>query len=134
MNYEDMDMFNSNHDFSESLPQQSNSVASSSEKNRGKKPYASKTGKDTKMMKELTDNLKYVFDQHGKRLDAIAQAMVNTREEKRVDDKLSELGFTNDEIISIALKFATSPQLEKAFWSLGDDSLKSGFARAILHS
>ncbi|MED6196183.1 hypothetical protein PIB30_044996 [Stylosanthes scabra] len=106
MDNEDMDMFNSYHDFR----------------------------KDTKMMKELTDTLKYVFDQHGKHLDAFAQAMVNTCEEKKVDDKLSELDFTNDEIISVALKFATNPQLEKAFWSLGDDSLKSGFARAILHS
>ncbi|XLT12742.1 hypothetical protein HN51_058432, partial [Arachis hypogaea] len=54
----DMDMFNSNHDFSESLLQQSNSVASSSEKKQGKKPYSSKGAKDTKMMKELTDTLK----------------------------------------------------------------------------
>ncbi|MED6158067.1 hypothetical protein PIB30_029261 [Stylosanthes scabra] len=53
------------------------------EEKQGKKPYSPKTGKDTKMMKELTDTLKYVFDQHGKRLDAFAQAMVNTREEKR---------------------------------------------------
>ncbi|MED6131049.1 hypothetical protein PIB30_116816 [Stylosanthes scabra] len=133
MDYEDMEMFNSNHDFSESLPQQSHSVASSSEKKQGKKPYTSKLGKDTKMIKELTNTLKHVFDQHGKRLDAVAQAMMNTSEKKKVDDMLSELGFTNDEIISVAIKFATNPQLEKTFWSLGD-GLKSGFARAILHT
>ncbi|XLS98444.1 hypothetical protein HN51_041179, partial [Arachis hypogaea] len=60
---EDMDMFNSNHDFSESVLQQSNFVASSSEKKQGKKPYSFKEAKDTKMMKELTDTLKYVFNQ-----------------------------------------------------------------------
>ncbi|XLR47259.1 hypothetical protein S83_031919 [Arachis hypogaea] len=128
-----MDIFNSNQDFNESLLQQSNSVSSSSEKKQGKKPYASKRANDTKMMKELTDTLKYVFDQQGKRLDAFAQVMVKTREEKKVGDMLSELGFTDDEIISVALKFSINPQLEKTFWSLGD-SQKTGFVRAILHS
>ncbi|QHO22843.1 Myb/SANT-like domain-containing protein [Arachis hypogaea] len=112
---EDMDMFNSNHDFSESLLQQSNSVASSSEKKQGKKPYSSKAAKDTKMMKELTDTLKYVFDQQEKHLDAFAQAMVKTREDKKVGDMLSKLGFTDDEIIFVALKFSINPQLEKTF-------------------
>ncbi|QHO20004.1 Myb/SANT-like domain-containing protein [Arachis hypogaea] len=130
---EDMDMFNSNHDFSESLLQQSNYVSSSSEKKEGKKPYASKGAKDTKMMKELTDTLKYVFDQQGKHFDAFAQAMVKTQKEKKVGDMLSELGFTDDEIISVALKFSINPQLEKTFWSLGD-SQKTGFVRAILHT
>ncbi|XLR08597.1 hypothetical protein S83_036535 [Arachis hypogaea] len=56
-------MFNSNHDFSESLPQQFNYVASSSERKQGKKSHSSKATKDTNMMKELTETLKYVFDQ-----------------------------------------------------------------------
>nr|XP_029145622.1 uncharacterized protein LOC114924621 [Arachis hypogaea] len=133
MDDEEFFMFNSTHDFSESLPQQSNSVASSSEKKQGKKPHSSKVTKDTNMMKELTETLKYVFDQHGKRLDAFAQAMINTHEEKKVGDMLSELGFTDDEIISTALKFSTNPQLEKTFWSLGHTQ-KAGFARAILYS
>ncbi|QHN97526.1 uncharacterized protein DS421_18g628100 [Arachis hypogaea] len=47
------------------------------------------------------------------------KAMINTHEEKKVGDMLSKLGFTYDEIISIALKFSTNPQLEKTFWSLG---------------
>ncbi|XLR46791.1 hypothetical protein S83_031451 [Arachis hypogaea] len=68
-----------------------------------------------------------------KRLDAFAQAMINTHEEKKIGDMLSELGFTDDEIISIALKFSTNPQLEKTFWSLGHNK-KVEFARAILHS
>ncbi|XLR03712.1 hypothetical protein HN51_058540, partial [Arachis hypogaea] len=59
----------------ESLLQQSNFVASSSKKKQGKKPYSSKAAKDTKMMKELTDMLKYVFVQQEKHLDAFAQAM-----------------------------------------------------------
>ncbi|XLT61740.1 hypothetical protein HN873_018264 [Arachis hypogaea] len=125
-------MFNSNHNFSEFLPQQSNFVASSSERKQEKKPHSSKATKDTNMMKELTKTLKYVFDQHGKRLDAFALAMINTHEEKKVGDMLSELGFTYDEIISIALKFSTNPQLEKTFWSLGYNQ-KAGFARAILN-
>ncbi|QHO45866.1 Myb/SANT-like domain-containing protein [Arachis hypogaea] len=117
----------------EFLPQQSNFVASSSERKQEKKPHSSKATKDTNMMKELTKTLKYVFDQHGKRLDAFALAMINTHEEKKVGDMLSELGFTYDEIISIALKFSTNPQLEKTFWSLGYNQ-KAGFARAILYS
>ncbi|XLT65894.1 hypothetical protein HN873_022333 [Arachis hypogaea] len=133
MDEEDTDIFNSNHDCSESLLQQPNSVASSSGKKQGKKPSSFKAAKDTKMIKELTDTLKYVFDQQGKRLDAFAQAMVNTREEKKAGDILSELGFTDDEVISIALKFSTNPQLEKMFWSLGN-SQKAGFIRAILHT
>ncbi|RYQ92221.1 hypothetical protein Ahy_B09g098400 isoform A [Arachis hypogaea] len=72
MDDEEFFMFNSTQDFSESLPQQSNSVASSSERKQGKKPHSSKATKDTNMMKELTETLKYVFDQHGKRLDAFA--------------------------------------------------------------
>ncbi|XLS48214.1 hypothetical protein HN51_022572, partial [Arachis hypogaea] len=133
MDEEDTDFFNSNHDCSESLLQQSNSVASSSGKKQGKKPSSFKAAKDTKIMKELTDTLKYVFDQQGKRLDAFAQAMVNTREEKKTGDILSELGFTDDEVISIALKFSTNPQLEKMFCSLGN-SQKTEFIRAILHT
>ncbi|QHN75402.1 Myb/SANT-like domain-containing protein [Arachis hypogaea] len=116
---EDTDIFNSNHDCSESLLQQSNFVASSSGKKQGKKPSSFKAAKDTKIMKELTDTLKYVFDQQGKRLDAFAQAMVNTREEKKAGDVLSELGFTDDEVISIALKFSTNPQLEKNVLVIG---------------
>ncbi|QHN93408.1 hypothetical protein HN873_060661 [Arachis hypogaea] len=54
-----------------------------------------------------------------KRLDAFAQAMINTHEEKKVGDMLSELDFIDDKIISIALKFSTNSQLEKTFWSLG---------------
>ncbi|QHO07588.1 Myb/SANT-like domain-containing protein [Arachis hypogaea] len=130
---EEFFMFNSNHDFSESLPQQSNYVGSSSKRKQEKKPHSSKATKDTNMMKELTKTLKYVFDQQGKRLDAFAQAMINTHEEKRIGDMLSELGFTDDKIISIALKFSTNLQLEKTFWSLGHNQ-KAGFARAILHS
>ncbi|QHO52383.1 Myb/SANT-like domain-containing protein [Arachis hypogaea] len=112
---EDIDMFNSNHDFSESLLQQLNFVASSSEKKQRKKLYSSKAAKDTKMMKELTDTLKYVFDQQGKSLDAFAQVMVKTHEEKKVGDILSELRFTDDEIISVTLKFSINPQLKKTF-------------------
>ncbi|XLR47044.1 hypothetical protein HN51_031126, partial [Arachis hypogaea] len=81
----------------ESLLQQSNYVASSSEKKQEKKPYSSKAAKDTNMMNDLADTLKYVFDQWEKCLDAFAQAMVNTREEKKAGDILNELGFTDDE-------------------------------------
>ncbi|QHO00910.1 uncharacterized protein DS421_13g410390 [Arachis hypogaea] len=73
---EDTDIFNSNHDCSESLLQQLNSVASSSGKKQGKKPSSFNAAKDTKMMKGLTDTLKYVFDQQETRLDAFAQAMI----------------------------------------------------------
>ncbi|XLT50858.1 hypothetical protein S245_043975, partial [Arachis hypogaea] len=88
---EDTDIFNSNHDCSESLLQQLNSVASSSGKKQGKKPSSFNAAKDTKMMKGLTDTLKYVFDQQETRLDAFAQAMVNTREEKRLVIYLANL-------------------------------------------
>ncbi|KAL4328626.1 hypothetical protein AHAS_Ahas13G0218900 [Arachis hypogaea] len=76
---------------SESLLQQLNSVASSSGKKQGKKPSSFNAAKDTKMMKGLTDTLKYVFDQQETRLDAFAQAMVNTREEKRLVIYLANL-------------------------------------------
>ncbi|XLR07066.1 hypothetical protein S83_035004, partial [Arachis hypogaea] len=56
----------------------------------------------------------------GKHLDAFAQAMVNTHEEKKASDILSELGFIDNEVISIALKFSTNSQLEKTFSSLGN--------------
>ncbi|QHN91740.1 Myb/SANT-like domain-containing protein [Arachis hypogaea] len=72
MDEEDMDIFNSNHDCNESLLQQSNFVASSSGKKQGKKLSSFKAAKDTKMIKELTDTLKYVFNQQEKRLDAFA--------------------------------------------------------------
>ncbi|XLR52059.1 hypothetical protein S83_002731 [Arachis hypogaea] len=126
-------MFNSNHDFSESLPQKYNSVASSSDRKQEKKPHSSKATKDTNMMKELTETLKYVFDQQRKCLDAFSQAMINTHEEKKVGDMLSVLGFTDDEIILIAFNFSINPQLEKTFWSLGHNQ-KARFARAILYS
>ncbi|XLS77452.1 hypothetical protein HN51_061677, partial [Arachis hypogaea] len=83
MDDEEFFMFNSNYDFSESLPQQSNSMASFSERKQGKKPHPSKATKDTNMMKELTETLKYVFDQQGKRLDAFAQTMINTYMKKK---------------------------------------------------
>ncbi|QHO07103.1 Myb/SANT-like domain-containing protein [Arachis hypogaea] len=96
MDDEELFMFNSNHDFSESLFQQSNFVASSSERKQGKKPYSSKATKDTNMMKELTETLKHVFDQQKNHLDAFAQPMINTHEEKMVGDMLSETGITDD--------------------------------------
>ncbi|XLS45920.1 hypothetical protein HN51_002785, partial [Arachis hypogaea] len=117
----------------ESLPQKYNSVASSSDRKQEKKPHSSKATKDTNMMKELTETLKYVFDQQRKCLDAFSQAMINTHEEKKVGDMLSVLGFTDDEIILIAFNFSINPQLEKTFWSLGHNQ-KARFARAILYS
>ncbi|MED6199846.1 hypothetical protein PIB30_116725 [Stylosanthes scabra] len=83
MDDEDIAMFNSNPEFTESLLQQDNSVASSSERKQGKKASSSKSSKEVKMMKELTDTLKYVFDEHGKRLDVFTQVMANTRKEKK---------------------------------------------------
>ncbi|MED6176362.1 hypothetical protein PIB30_087480 [Stylosanthes scabra] len=128
MDDEDIAMFNSSPEFTESLLQQDNSVASSSEKNQGKKTSSSKSTNEVKMMRELTDTLKYVFDEQGKLLDAFAQAMANTRKEKKIGDVLSELGFTYAEIVSCVVKFSADPQLEKAFLSLGD-SQKAGFVR-----
>ncbi|MED6107838.1 hypothetical protein PIB30_118470 [Stylosanthes scabra] len=131
MDDEDIAMFNSSPEFTESLLQQDYFVASSSERKQGKKASSSKSTKEVKMMKELTDTLKYVFDEHGKRLDAFTQVMANTRKEKKTGDVLSELSFTYAEIVKCALKFAADPQLEKAFLSLGD-SQKAGFVREFV--
>ncbi|MED6219865.1 hypothetical protein PIB30_039715 [Stylosanthes scabra] len=60
MHKDDMAMFNTNPDFSESPLEQSNYMASYCERNKVKKSSSSKAAKDAKIFKDLIETLKFI--------------------------------------------------------------------------
>ncbi|XLR44718.1 hypothetical protein S83_029378 [Arachis hypogaea] len=66
-----------------------------------------------------------------KNVQLIADAVVGVNERWKVGEKLTQLGFGDDEVVRVILKFAESPNVYAHFWGLSDSQM-IGLMRSII--
>ncbi|QHO44721.1 Myb/SANT-like domain-containing protein [Arachis hypogaea] len=66
-----------------------------------------------------------------KNAQLIADAIVGVNEKWKVGEKLTQLGFGDDEVVRAILKFAESPNVYAHFWGLSDSQM-IGLVRSII--
>ncbi|MED6213756.1 hypothetical protein PIB30_096361 [Stylosanthes scabra] len=81
------------------------------------------TGKKRKQMdilEKMTENVRHSTDAQAKHVQILADTMVGVNEKYNIGEKLDQLGFSEDEVVQVVMKFSDNPNLCSHFWSLTD--------------
>ncbi|XLS97650.1 hypothetical protein HN51_040385, partial [Arachis hypogaea] len=91
-----------------------------------------KKWKQNDILERMVEQVQFSTSEQGRNAQVLADAISGVNEKFMVSEKLEQLGFDNDEVVQVAVKFANNAQMEKVFWGL-KDSEKSGYVRSILN-
>ncbi|RYR08144.1 hypothetical protein Ahy_B05g075701 [Arachis hypogaea] len=81
--------------------------------------------------RKQADVLERMADHIQKNVQLIADSIVGVNEKFKVGEKLTQLGFGDDEVMRAILKFAESPNVYAHFWGLTDSQM-IGLVRSII--
>ncbi|RYR67906.1 hypothetical protein Ahy_A03g014365 [Arachis hypogaea] len=87
--------------------------------------HSGKKQKQNDILERMVEQVQLFTAKQGRNAQVLADAISG------VNEKFM-LGFDNDEVVQVAVKFANNAQMEKVFWGL-KDSQKSGYVRSILN-
>ncbi|QHO09041.1 Dual specificity phosphatase domain protein [Arachis hypogaea] len=94
--------------------------------------HSGKKRKQNDILERMVNQVQFSTAEQGRNAQVLADAISEVNEKFMVGEKLEQLGFDNDEVVQVAVKFANNAQMEKVFWDL-KDSQKSGYMRSILN-
>ncbi|KAL4299791.1 hypothetical protein AHAS_Ahas17G0136200 [Arachis hypogaea] len=94
--------------------------------------HSGKKRKQNDILERMVEQVQFSTAVHGKHVQVLADVISGANEKFMVSEKLEQLGFDNDEVLQVAVKFANNTQMEKVFWGL-TDSQKSGYVQSILN-
>ncbi|XLT49628.1 uncharacterized protein LOC107632251 isoform X2 [Arachis ipaensis] len=94
--------------------------------------HSGKKRKQNDILERMVEQVQFSTAEQGRNAQVLADAISGVNEKFMVGEKLEQLGFDNDEVVQVAVKFANNAQMEKVFWGL-KDSQKSGYVRSILN-
>ncbi|RYQ97800.1 hypothetical protein Ahy_B08g093877 [Arachis hypogaea] len=94
--------------------------------------HSEKKWKQNDILERMVEQVQFSTAEQGRNAQVLADAISGVNEKFMVGEKLEQLGFDNDEVVQVAVKFANNAQMEKVFWGL-KDSQKSGYVRSILN-
>ncbi|RYQ85917.1 hypothetical protein Ahy_B10g105557 [Arachis hypogaea] len=85
-----------------------------SKRNSGKKQ------KQNDILERMAEHVQFLTAAQGKNVQVLVDAISGVNEKFKISEKLEQLGFSDDEVVQVVLKFSDNPQLEKSFWDLTD--------------
>ncbi|XP_020973233.1 uncharacterized protein LOC110269703 [Arachis ipaensis] len=94
--------------------------------------HSGKKQKQNDILERMVEQVQFLTAEQGRNAQVLADVISGVNEKFMVGEKLEQLGFDNDEVVQVAVKFANNAQMEKVFWGL-KDSQKSGYVRSILN-
>ncbi|XLR09080.1 hypothetical protein S83_037018 [Arachis hypogaea] len=94
--------------------------------------HSGKKRKQNDILERMVEQVQFSTAEQGRNAQVLADAISGVNEKFMVGEKLEQLGFDNDEVVQVAVKFANNAQMEKVFWGL-KDSQKNGYVRSILN-
>ncbi|XLR05044.1 hypothetical protein S83_071242 [Arachis hypogaea] len=87
--------------------------------------------KQLDVLERMADHIQQFSADQRKNAQLIADAIVGVNEKWKVGEKLTQLGFGDDEVVRTILKFAESPNMYAHFWGLSDSQM-IGLVRSII--
>ncbi|QHO50758.1 hypothetical protein S83_002484 [Arachis hypogaea] len=87
--------------------------------------------KQLDVLERMADHIQQSSADQRKNAQLIADAIVGVNEKWKVGEKLTQLGFGDDEVVRAILKFAESPNVYAHFWGLSDSQM-IGLVRSII--
>ncbi|XP_057745893.1 uncharacterized protein LOC130964902 [Arachis stenosperma] len=87
--------------------------------------------KQVDVLERMADQIQQSSADQRKNAQLIADAIVGVNEKWKVGEKLTQLGFGDDEVVRAILKFAESPNVYAHFWGLSDSQMIA-FVRSII--
>ncbi|MED6191287.1 hypothetical protein PIB30_114763 [Stylosanthes scabra] len=79
----------------------------------------------------MATNVQLSTEAQGKHVQILADAISGVNDKLKLGEKLESLGFGNDEVVQVVLKFSENPNLCSHFWGL-TDAQRSSLIQAIL--
>ncbi|QHO49603.1 hypothetical protein HN51_001498 [Arachis hypogaea] len=87
--------------------------------------------KQLDVLERMANHIQQSSADQRKNAQLIADAIVGVNEKWKVGEKLTQLGFGDDEVVRAILKFAKSPNVYAHFWGLSDSQMIS-LVRSII--
>ncbi|XLT82537.1 hypothetical protein HN873_004290, partial [Arachis hypogaea] len=87
--------------------------------------------KQVDILERMADQIQQSSADQRKNAQLIADAIVGVNERWKVGEKLTQLGFGDDEVVRAILKFAESPNVYAHVWGLSDSQM-IGLVRSII--
>ncbi|QHO58953.1 uncharacterized protein LOC110279469 [Arachis duranensis] len=79
--------------------------------------------KQVDLLERMADQIQQSSTDQRKNAQLIADAIVGVNEKWKVGEKLTQLGFGDDDVVRAILKFAESPNVYAHFWGLSDSQM-----------
>ncbi|XP_015957572.1 uncharacterized protein LOC107481776 isoform X1 [Arachis duranensis] len=106
-------------------------AASHSEAGAASARHSGKKRKQNDILERMVECVRFSIAAQEKHVQILADAISGVNERFKIGEKLEQLGFSDDEVVQVVLKFSDNSNLEKSFWSL-TNSQKSALVRSIL--
>ncbi|QHN99721.1 uncharacterized protein [Arachis hypogaea] len=87
--------------------------------------------KQVDVLERMANQIQQSSTDQRKNAQLIADAIVGVNEKWKVGEKLTQLGFGDDDVVRAILKFAESPNVYAHFWGLSDSQM-IGLVRSII--
>ncbi|XLT27926.1 hypothetical protein HN873_059218, partial [Arachis hypogaea] len=75
--------------------------------------HSGKKRKQNDILERMVEQVQFSTAVHGKHVQVLADVISGANEKFMVSEKLEQLGFDNDEVLQVAVKFANNTQMEK---------------------
>ncbi|MED6221262.1 hypothetical protein PIB30_118112 [Stylosanthes scabra] len=108
-----------------------NGGATSSEAGGTSAKLSGKKRKHIDILEKMATNVQLSTEAQGKHVQILADAISDVNDKLKLGEKLESLGFGNDEVVQVVLKFSENPNLCSHFWGL-TDAQRSSLIQAIL--
>ncbi|XLS96366.1 hypothetical protein HN51_039101 [Arachis hypogaea] len=79
--------------------------------------------KQVDVLERMANQIQQSSADQRKNAQLIADAIVGVNEKWKVGEKLTQLGFGDDDVVRAILKFAQSPNVYAHFWGLSDSQM-----------
>ncbi|RYQ83557.1 hypothetical protein Ahy_B10g102288 [Arachis hypogaea] len=97
----------------------------------GSTRHDGKKRKQADVLERMADHIQQSSTDQRKNAQLLVDAIVGVNEKFKVGEKLTKLGFGDDKVVKVVLKFAESLNLCSHFWGLSD-SQKIALVRSII--
>ncbi|XLS91596.1 hypothetical protein HN51_067604, partial [Arachis hypogaea] len=77
--------------------------------------HSGKKRKQNDILERMVNQVQFSTAEQGRNAQVLADAISEVNEKFMVGEKLEQLGFDNDEVVQVAVKFANNAQMEKFF-------------------
>ncbi|XLR30577.1 hypothetical protein S83_058477 [Arachis hypogaea] len=97
----------------------------------GNTRHSSRKRRQTDLLERMAEHIQQSSVTQSQNAQLIADALVGVNGKFKIGEKLEQLGFREDEVVQVVLKFSENPHLCAHFWGL-IDSQKSALVRSII--